>query len=144
MLTIWAVVNMVNILQALGFLSRVRSGDMAVNLGLGYIIIALVIPAVVALIAFLRAGTGWLNRAGPAVFIVFIAFMIFVDYVSPIEFRSPMRPSILVPYLLLFFGSILLMGLPMYRSNRPLWLVTVLTTVLLMGAMGFAMSKGVG
>jgi len=36
------------------------------------------------------------------------------------------------------------MGLPMFRMNRPLWLVTVAPTVLLLSAMGFAMSKGVG
>jgi hypothetical protein len=54
------------------------------------------------------------------------------------------RTSILVPYLLLFFGAILLMGLPMFRMDRRLWLVTVATTVLLLGSMGLAMYKGVG
>jgi hypothetical protein len=49
-----------------------------------------------------------------------------------------------VPYLLLFFAAILLMGLPMFRMDRQLWLVTVTTTVLLLGAMGMAMRKGVG
>jgi hypothetical protein len=55
-----------------------------------------------------------------------------------------MRYGILVPYLLLFFGSILLMGLPMFRLDRRLWLVTVATTVLLLGSMVIAMRKGVG
>ena len=55
-----------------------------------------------------------------------------------------MRYDILVPYLVLFFGSILWMGLPMFRMNRRLWLVTVVTTVLLLGSMGFAMYMGVG
>ena len=41
--------------------------------------------------------------------------MVVVDYVSPVEFRSPPRYGILVPYLMLFFGSILLMGIPMFR-----------------------------
>ena len=30
-LTVWAVVNAVNLLQAAGFLSRVRTGSMAIN-----------------------------------------------------------------------------------------------------------------
>ena len=55
-----------------------------------------------------------------------------------------MRYGILVPYLLLFFGAILLMGLPMFHLDRQLWLVTVATTVLLLGSMGVAMRKGVG
>jgi hypothetical protein len=70
--------------------------------------------------------------------------MVAVEYIRPVEFRSPARYGILVPYLLLFFGAILLMGLPMFRMDRQLWLVTVATTILLLGAMGIAMQKGVG
>ena len=70
--------------------------------------------------------------------------MVVVEYIWRVEFRSPMRYDILVPYLVLFFGSILLMGLPMFHINRRLWLVTVVTTVLLLGSMGFAMYMGVG
>lgn len=142
-LTAWGVVNAVNVLQAAGFLSRVRTGSMAVNHLLGYVIIVLAIPSMVAIVAFARAGAGWLHWVGPAVFLTFIAFMVVVDYAWPVEFRSPTRYGILAPYLVLFFGSILLMGLPMFRLNRPLWLVTVATTVLLLGAMGVAMQKGV-
>ncbi len=54
-----------------------------------------------------------------------------------------MRYDVLVPYLVLFFGAILLMGLPMFRLNRTLWLITVATTVLLLCSMGVAMRKGV-
>ena len=138
------VVNAVNVLQAVGFLSRVPTGSMAVNHLLGRVIIALAIPAMAAMIAFVRAGAGWRHWIGPGVYLVFVAFMISVEYVWPVEFRTPMRYGILVPYLVLFFGAILLMGLPMFRMNRALWLVTVATTVLLLGSMGIAMSKGVG
>jgi hypothetical protein len=106
--------------------------------------IALAIPAAVALVAFLRSGAGWLFWLGPAVYIAFIVVEIVVDYALPVEFRSPRRPEILVPYLLLFFGAILLMGLQMFHLNRGLWLVTVVTTVLLLASMGVAMRKGVG
>ena len=143
-LTVWGVVNAVNVLQSVGFLTRVSSGGMAINHLLGYGMIALSIPAVVALLAFRRARAGWLQSGGPAVYLVFIVFMLIVDYAAPIEFRSPMRASILAPYLVLFFGSILWMGLPMFTINRRLWLVTVATTLLLLGAMGFAMAAGVG
>ena len=143
-LMIWGVVNAVNILQAAGFLSRVPTGSLAVNHVLGRVIMALAIPAMAAMIAFVRAGAGWRHWVGPAVFLAFVAMMVVVEYVWPVEFRSPRLYSVLVPYLVLFFGSILLMGLPMFRMNRPLWLVTVATTVLLLGSMGIAMSKGVG
>ena len=143
-LTVWGVVNAVNVLQTVGFLSRVRTGSMAVNHLLGYAIIILAIPSALALVAFVRARAGWLQWIGSAVFLAFIAFMIVVDYLWPVEFRSPARPGILVPYLVLFFGSILLMGLPMFRINRNLWLVTVATSVLLLGSMTVAMLNGVG
>ena len=77
-------------------------------------------------------------------FLAFVVLMVVVDYVRPIEFRSPVRDSILVPYLLLFFGAILLMGLPMFDLNRTLWLVTLATSVLLLISMGMAMLNGVG
>ena len=143
-LTVWVVVNAVNLLQAAGFISRIRTRSMAINHILGYVMIALAIPAAVALVAFLLAGAGWLYWLGPAVYLAFVAIEVMVDYVRPVEFRSPQRPEILVPYLLLFFGAILLMGIQMFNLDRRLWLVTVATTVLLLTSMGIAMRKGVG
>jgi len=143
-LTVWGVVNAVNVLQAAGFLSRLPTGSLAVNHLLGRVMIGLALPALAAVIAFVRAGAGWRHWVGPAAYLAFVALMIVVDYAWPVEFRSPRRNGILVPYLVLFFGAILLMGLPMFRLSRPLWFVTVATTVLLLGAMGVAMAKGVG
>ena len=143
-LTVWVVVNAVNLLQAAGFASRVYTGSQRINHILGYIMIALAIPAAVALVAFLRSGAGWLYWLGPAMYLVFIVVEIVVDYALAVEFRSPRRPEILVPYLLLFFGAILLMGLQMFNLNQALWLVTVVTTVLLLASMVVAMRKGVG
>lgn len=143
-LTVWGVVNAVNVLQAAGFLSRVSSGSMAVNHLLGYVMIVLAVPSALALVAFVRAGAGRLHWVGPVVFLTFIVLMIVVDYAWPVEFRSPMRSGILVPYLVLFFGAIVTMGFPMFRLHRRLWLITVATTILLLGSMGIAMREGVG
>ncbi len=142
-LMVWGVVNAVNVLQGLGFLSRVCTGSMAANRRLGYALIALAAPAALALVALARARASWLDWAGAAAYLAFIACMVRVDYVRPVEFRSPPRYGVLVPYLVLFFGAILLMGLPMFRHSRGLWLVTVATTVLLLGSMGIAMRRGV-
>ena len=143
-LAVWGVVNAVNVLQAAGFLSRGYTNSIAVNHLLGYVMIALALPTALALVAFLRARAAWLQWIGSAVFLAFIALMGVVDYLRPVEFRSPARTEILLPYLVLFFGSILLMGLPMFRINRNLWLVTVVTSMLLVGAMAVAMVEGVG
>jgi len=143
-ITVWGVVNAVNVLQAAGFLSRVGTKSMVTNHALGYAIVALAVPAAATLVGFVRAKAGWLAWVGPATFLAFVALMVVVDYAVPTEFRSPARPAILVPYLLLFFGAILLMGLPMFSLDRRLWLVTVATTVLLLGSMGAAIRAGVG
>jgi len=143
-LTVWIIVNAINVLQSAGFLSRVVTGNRAINHLLGYGIVTLAAPAALALVAFIHTRAGWRHWIGPAAFLMFVAYMVLVEYIWRIEFRSPMRYDILVPYLVLFFGSILLMGLPMFRINRRLWLVTVVTTILLLGSMGFAMYMGVG
>jgi hypothetical protein len=50
--------------------------------------------------------------------------------------------AVLVPYLVLFFGSIVLMGASMYSANRSLWLVTVGTSAALVGSMTWALRQG--
>ena len=142
-LTIWVVVNAVNVLQSAGFLSRTRFG-MSVNEVLGYLIALLAIPATVALVGFVRAGSGWIHLAGPLAFDAFVVFHSTINYVWPIEFRNPPRLELLVPYLVLFFGSIFLMGVPMFRMSRALWGVTALSTVVLLCSMLWAMWQGVG
>jgi len=124
---VWLVVNAVNLLQALGI-----------------VIALLALPATYALAVFVRAGSGRLALAGPLTFDVFVILMLAVDYVTRFEWRDPPVLVVQIPYLGLFFGSILLMGLPMYRRNRRLWTVTAVTTALLLAAMFFALWRGVG
>lgn len=140
-LTTWVVVNVVNLAQTVGFASRPSHG-MAVNRAAGYVIAALAVPATAAGVGYARAGSPW--WVGPAVFDGFVALMLVVDYVRPVQFRSPRRAGILVPYLLLFFGSILLMGVSMYEVNPSLWLVTVATSAALASSMIWAMRQGMG
>ncbi len=143
-LTVWAVVNAVNVLQGFGFISRVRTGTITINYYLGIAIILLAVPATVALVAFIIERANWIHWIGPAVFLVFIVLLLIVDYIQPVEFRSPKRLEILVPFLVLFFGGILFMGLPMFHISRLLWLVTVATTVFHLISMVIAMRMGLG
>ncbi len=143
-MTVWAIVNTVNALQGIGFLSRVKTGSMTINHYIGFVVILLAVPALVALVAFIREGANRIHFIGPILFLAFIVLLLLVDYIRPVEFRSPARPEILVPFLVLFFGGILFMGLPMYRFNRPLWLVTAATTVFHLVSMTIAMHAGAG
>jgi hypothetical protein len=133
--TVWLVVNLVNVLQSIGFALRPSRG-MGPNRRIGLLIAALAVPAGAALIGLVRQGSA--QWVGPAVFIGFVLLMLVVDYWRPIEFRSPTRQSVLVPYLVLFFGGIVAMGAPMFWIDRGLWAVTVATSLLLLTSMVFA------
>jgi hypothetical protein len=139
---VWVVVNAVNLLQAVGFATRPFAPD--VNPLLGLVIAALAVPATWALATFVRHRAGWRHLVGPAAFDVFVGLMLWVDHINRVEWRDPIVPAIQIPYLILFFGSILLMGLPMFRISRRRWAVTVATTVMLLAAMVYAMASGVG
>jgi hypothetical protein len=141
-LVVWVVVNGVALLQAAGFVTRVI--DPGINRILGWFIVALALPASAAGLALFRSGAGWRHLVGPLAFDLFVAYAVVVDYTLEIEFRDPRQPVVLVPYLVLFFGSIVLMGAPMFRIDRRRWMVTAFSTVVLLGAMLFAMSRGVG
>jgi len=139
---VWAAVNSVALLQAAGFATRVI--DPGINRILGWLIVALAVPVSVAGANLLRSGATWREVIGPVAFDLFVIYAVVVDYTLAIEFRDPPEPAVLIPYLVLFFGSIVLMGAPMLRIDRRLWTVTALSTALLIGSMLFAMRHGVG
>ncbi|MDH4140134.1 MAG: hypothetical protein OEV43_06130 [Coriobacteriia bacterium] len=140
--TVWLVVNAVNVLQAVGFATRPFAPE--VNPALGLVIAALALPASWALSVFVREKSDWLLLSGPIVFDTFVVMWLVVERFAKIQWRDPVVPSIQIPYLVLFFGSIVLMGLPMFHIDRRRWLLTVLTTTALLASMLYAMSQGVG
>jgi len=69
---VWAVVNGVNLLQGIGFLSRIRTRGTAVNHALGFGILALGVPALVALVALVLEGAPALHWIGAVVVLPFL------------------------------------------------------------------------
>ena len=141
-LTIASVVNAVCVLQTIGFLTRPAAPW--VNRVAGVVMVVLAVPATLALVAFVRERSGWRFVAGPLVYDAFIVLLVVVDYWMGVEFRSPRRPEILVPYVVLFFLSIVLMGAPLMRVDRRLWLLTAFSATALIAAMIWAQAMGVG
>jgi len=64
-LTVWSVVNAVSVLQAAGLPWRIYTSSRAINHLLGYVMIALAVPAAITLVAFVRAEAGWRHWIGP-------------------------------------------------------------------------------
>ncbi len=87
----------------------------------GWIIYALCIPAVVISIVLLRGGKSWSFWLGGFLFLVFALFGYWVDYVAKIEFRSPLRPSVLIPYVVLYLATVMFYWWPLGLLSRPLW-----------------------
>lgn len=133
----WAVVNAVTVLQSVGFATRAVAPEVNAVAGL-----VMAVPATAALAGFVRVGSGWRLAVGPAVYDLFIVFMLVVEDWLALEFRTPPRPEILIAYLVLFFGSIVLMGALMLRIDRRFWAVTPATSALLLGSMAWALSIG--
>src|SRR5512147_2625260 len=68
------------------------------TLKFGWIIYALCIPAVAVSMILLRGGKSWSFWLGGLLFLLYAIFGYWVDYVAQIQFRSPVRLSILFPY----------------------------------------------
>lgn len=89
----------------------------------GWMIYALCIPAVVISIVFIRGGKSWSFWLGGFLFLVYAVFGYWIDYVAQIQFRSPIRPSVMVPYVVLYLATVMFYWWPLGLLSRPMWLV---------------------
>jgi len=89
----------------------------------GWIIYALCIPAVVISIVLIRGGKSWTVWLGGFLFLVYAIFGYWVDYVAQIPFRSPIRPSIAIPYVFSYLATVMFYWWPLGLLSRPLWLI---------------------
>ena len=87
----------------------------------GWLVYALSIPAVVISVILLVGGKMWSFWLGGFLFIVYAAFGYWVDYMKAIQWRNPLRPSIMVPYVLLYLGAVMFYWWPLGLLSRPLW-----------------------
>lgn len=96
----------------------------------GWIIYALCIPAVVISIILLLGEKNWSFWLGGFLFLVFAIFGYWVDYMAQIQFRSPIRPSVLVPYVVLYLATVMFYWWPLGLLSRPLWFVYAILFVI--------------
>jgi len=90
---------------------------------IGWIVYALCIPAVVISILLLRGGKSWSFWLGGFLFLLYAAFGYWVDYVMKIQWRNPLRLSIMFPYVFLYLGTVMFYWWPLALLSRPLWVV---------------------
>lgn len=124
------------IVLILHFAVRNRALDTAVRYG--PLVYALALPAMALTLAQIAAGKPWyLWLAGP-LFGVWALFGYYVEYMRRIEWRSPIRPLVFVPYVALYLATIMFYWWPLATLSRPLWYayaaLFVVATVLNVGS----------
>ena len=69
------------------------------TLKFGWIVYALCIPAAVISVILLCGGKSWSFWLGGFLFLLYAAFGYWVDYAVKIQWRNPLRLSIMLPYV---------------------------------------------
>ncbi len=100
----------------------------------GWIVYALCIPAVIISLLLMRGGKSWSFWLGGFLFVIYAAYGIWIDYVSKIQFRNPLRLSVAIPYVLLYLSTVMFYWWPLGLISRPLWfayaILFVIATIL--------------
>ena len=89
----------------------------------GWIVYALSITSVVVSIILLLGGNTWSFWLGGFLFLAFAAYGYWVDYVKGIQWRKPLRLSIMFPYVFLYLATVMFYWWPLGLLSRPLWIV---------------------
>jgi len=103
-------------------------------LRIGWIVYALSIPAALVSLALLVGGMPWYFWLSGFLFLALAALGYTVEYRLHIEWRSPPRWSVFVPYVTLYLAMLMFYWWPLAALLRPLWYVYavlfVISTVL--------------
>jgi hypothetical protein len=106
-LTVFFIINIANIIISVIFISRVKRPHFEHILGIFYIFLG--IPTLTIAILNIIFQREWWFWIFPSLFVIFIIFELIIDYVKKVEFRNPRNKKVLIPYLILYYISIILM-----------------------------------
>ena len=115
----WAFVVQISLVV----LFAIRKINLDFILQHGWILYLLSIPAVIVSIMMLRNGKAWSFWIGGFIFLEWAIFGFMIEYQLGIKWRSPVVWSILVPYVLLYLGTIMFYWFPLGMLSRPLWYI---------------------
>jgi hypothetical protein len=111
---------------------------------LGAITIALGIPAFGLAMWAALAGFEFSYWLFPLLYSFFAVFALIVDYVLNIEFRQPRRLEILVPFLLLYFISLIGMWGMLWNLGIVYWAIAGVTYFAMVASSIYTARKGYG
>ena len=100
-----------------------RKCHVAGAMQVGWLVYGLAIPAVALSVMLLKARKPWYLWTAGFLFAVWAAFGVVVDIIHPVAWRSPMLPSIFMPYVLLYTASQMFYWWPLLRVHRVSWCI---------------------
>ena len=116
---IWAFVLQICLIT----LFVIRKINIDLILEYGWIFYTLSIPAAIVSLIILRNGKQWSFWVGGFLFLLWAIFGYVVEYRLGISWRNPVVWSVLVPYVILYLGTIMFYWFPLGLLSRPLWYV---------------------
>lgn len=96
----------------------------------GWIVYALCIPSAIVSLILLIGGKSWYFWLAGFLFVAYAAFGYWVDYVAQIQFRNPIKLTILLPYVFLYLATVMFYWWPLARLSKPLWFVYTILFVI--------------
>lgn len=100
----------------------------------GWIVYVLSIPAAVVSLFLILDGELWFLWLAGLMYLLWAVYGFTVEYLKQIEWRSPIRWPVFLPYVSLYLATIMLYWWPLGALWRPLWyaqgLLFVVSTVL--------------
>ncbi len=141
-LILFIIINSANIIISAIFIFRVKKSGL--EHGLGILYITLGIPTLIITVLNIFYLREWWFWVYPSLFLIFIIFELIVDYIKKIEFRNPRKIRILVPYLILYYISIILMWGLTWTLGILYGAITGITYFLQLGCAFYAGKHGVG
>ncbi len=98
-----------------------RKWKFATAMKFGWIVYALSVPAAILSVMLCLAGKPWYLWLGGFLYAGWGIFGYIVDIARPVEWRSPIRWPVLIPYVTLYIASLTFYWWPLGLIARPLW-----------------------
>ena len=133
---------LINTLSTLMFLGRIYWP--AQTRLLGAITIALGLPAFALALGAAFGGLVFSYWIFPSLYAIFAVFALVVDFVLDIEFRQPRRLGILLPFLLLYFASLIGMWGMLWNLGVVYWAIAGVTYFAMVISSVYVARKGYG
>jgi hypothetical protein len=91
------------------------------TLRFGWLVYALGLPALIISIVLLLGGKSWSFWVAGILCLIYSCFGFWIDYVKKINWRKPLIPRIMFPYVTLYLATLVFYWFPLGLLYKPFW-----------------------